>query len=119
MKSQWMSQFVSQFGTDEGDETTSFNGTIPQVLMMFNGGLVKQATDTKNGTLLSKVAGERAKFPQKVEYLFRAAFARKPSSNETKMFMEIAKGGAYKNEQTMLTDIWWAMLNSNEFIFNH
>ena len=40
MKTQWLSQFVSQFGTDEGDETTSFNGTIPQVLMMFNGGLV-------------------------------------------------------------------------------
>ena len=25
------------FGTDEGDETTTFNGTIPQALMMMNG----------------------------------------------------------------------------------
>ena len=25
------------FGTDDGGETTTFNGTIPQTLMMFNG----------------------------------------------------------------------------------
>ena len=31
-------------GTDEGDESTTFNGTIPQVLMMFNGDMVRKAT---------------------------------------------------------------------------
>ena len=44
-KSQWLSQFIVAFGNDEGGEQTSFNGTIPQALMMFNGDLVKQATN--------------------------------------------------------------------------
>lgn len=116
-KSQWMQQFVSQFGTDEGDETTSFNGTIPQVLMMFNGGLVKQATNSKNGSFLSKVINARLKPAVKLEYLFKAAFAREPSRKEA----ETLKGtlAAYKTEAEWLTDIWWSMINSNEFVFNH
>ena len=117
-KSQWLQQFVTQFGTDEGDETTSFNGTIPQVLMMFNGGLVKQATDTKNGGFLSKVANSRLKPRSKLEYLFKAAFGRKPTRKEADTLLGVA--GAYKgNEMEWLTDIWWSMMNSNEFIFNH
>ncbi|MFM7929015.1 MAG: DUF1553 domain-containing protein, partial [Pirellula sp.] len=36
-REEWMRQFIVAFGTDEGDETTTFNGSIPQGLMMFNG----------------------------------------------------------------------------------
>ncbi len=36
-KQEWLQQFVINFGTDDGGETTTFNGTIPQTLMMFNG----------------------------------------------------------------------------------
>lgn len=48
-KDEWLSQFTIAFGTDEGDEATTFNGSIPQVLMMFNGDLVKTATETGKG----------------------------------------------------------------------
>lgn len=40
-KDEWLNQFVIAFGTDEGDDSTTFNGSIPQVLMMFNGDLIK------------------------------------------------------------------------------
>jgi len=40
----WLQQFTLAFGTDEGDEATTFNGTIPQALMMMNGELVKTAS---------------------------------------------------------------------------
>ncbi|MEC9093942.1 MAG: DUF1549 domain-containing protein [Planctomycetota bacterium] len=119
-KSDWLQQFVTQFGTDEGDETTSFNGTIPQVLMMFNGSLVKQAINTKNGGFLSKVANSRLKPRAKLESLFKAAFARKPTRKEADTLLDAGVVAAYKgNETEWLTDIWWSMINSNEFIFNH
>ena len=51
-KNTWLGQFNQAFGTDEGQESTSFNGTIPQVLMLFNGDMVKQAIDTKKGSLI-------------------------------------------------------------------
>ena len=31
-RQQWLAQFVIAFGTDENDEATTFNGTIPQAL---------------------------------------------------------------------------------------
>ena len=119
-KSQWLQQFVSQFGTDEGDETTSFNGTIPQVLMMFNGGLVKQAIDSKNGGFLSKVINSKLNEKNKLDYLFKAAFGRSPTKNEVGVLLSREVILAYKGNQVeMFSDIWWSMLNSNEFIFNH
>lgn len=119
-KSQWLQQFVSQFGTDEGDETTSFNGTIPQVLMMFNGGMVKQAIDTKNGGFLSKVVSSRLNDRAKLDYLFKAAFGRSPTRQEAEKLLDRNVLAAYQgNQLELFTDIWWSMLNSNEFIFNH
>ena len=49
MKEQWLKQFNTAFGTDDNDESTTFNGSIPQALMMMNGELVKRATATSRG----------------------------------------------------------------------
>ena len=40
---QWMQQFVVAFENDENDESTTFNGTIPQALMMMNSELMEKA----------------------------------------------------------------------------
>lgn len=119
LKNRWLQQFSQAFGTDEGDETTSFNGTIPQVLMMFNGEMIKAATDTKRGTLINKLLSDK-KMDNKdrVEYLFEAGLSRKPSREEIKLansFLAARKG----NTAEALKDIWWVILNTNEFIFNH
>ena len=56
IKNQWLQQFTTAFGTDEGGESTSFNGTIPQVLMMFNGDMIKTATSTMaDGGLIDQI----------------------------------------------------------------
>jgi len=119
LKNEWLQQFSAAFGTDEGDEVTSFNGTIPQVLMMFNGDMIKEAISTKPGTLISNLlADKKLKDEQRVNYLFEAGLSRLPSREELKMannFLQARKG----NRAEALKDIWWVVLNSNEFIFNH
>src|SRR5262249_52190882 len=57
LKAEWMKQFVVAFGTDEGDEATTFNGTIPQALMMMNGELIRKAISTEKGGYLHNLAG--------------------------------------------------------------
>ncbi|MCG8585047.1 MAG: DUF1549 and DUF1553 domain-containing protein [Pirellulales bacterium] len=117
-KRRWMSQFVTAFGTDEGGETTTFDGTIPQALMMFNGQLTKAAISDKKGGYLDKLANSRLSFSKKVEYLYLSAFARRPERKETMIanqVLRLRKG----NTMEALQDIWWALLNSNEFIMNH
>jgi hypothetical protein len=117
LKDGWMAQFVTAFGTDEGDESTTFNGSIPQVLMMFNGELTKNAVMAGNGGFLDQVAKNGASNAVKINTLYMAALARKPSAREVKTANSIMlrRGDAAE----ALQDIWWAVLNSNEFIINH
>jgi hypothetical protein len=118
MRDQWLQQFVVAFGTDEGDETTTFNGTIPQVLMMMNGDLVKNATSTKKGSFLYQVATSDKKDREKIDYLYRAALGRPVTRPEAAIAQKlwVARGG---DTGAALQDVWWALLNSNEFILIH
>ena len=117
-KDEWLGQFIIAFGTDEGDDATTFNGSITQVLMMFNGDLVKVATSTGKGGFLDRVATAGGKNSAKIDALYLAALARKPSAKEVAAANKLIvdrKGDAIG----ALQDIWWAVLNSNEFIVNH
>ena len=118
-KNRWLQQFSQAFGTDEGDETTSFNGTIPQVLMMFNGEMMRQATDARDGGFLNRLATDnRTRARDKIHYLFLAGLSRRARGDEMRMAEEIYRA-RQGNTTEALRDIWWVILNSNEFIFNH
>jgi len=117
-KDEWLSQFVIAFGTDEGDEATTFNGSIPQVLTMFNGDLIENAVAIGKGGFLHRVAAAPLNSTARIETLYLAALARKPSRTEldvAKRLVAARKGDAIG----ALQDVWWAVLNSNEFIFQH
>jgi hypothetical protein len=120
LKDQWLEQFAIAFGTDENDEATTFDGTIAQTLVMMNGELTRKATSGETGSFLSQVSkdaqsNERAKA---LNELYLAALARRPSRNEVQVannLLAVQSG----NAATALEDIWWALLNSNEFILQH
>ena len=114
----WLQQFVMAFGTDEGDEATTFNGSIPQALMLFNGELTKKAISKEEGSFLNKIAVTSRSNQEAVANLFLTGLARKPSRKEMSIASQLlrARGG---NPIEMMQDMWWAILNSNEFIFQH
>ena len=119
-KSQWLQQFVTAFGTDEGGEQTTFNGSIPQALMMMNGDLVKKATDGSSGSFLHTVANSRLSLKQQVDYLSMAALSRPANSTETalansflRLRMQEGSKNAAEAQLKALQDIWWVYLNTN------
>lgn len=114
----WLRQFIIAFGTDEGDEATTFNGTIPQALMMFNGELVQQATSLEKGSWLKQLADSPTKNQEKVNQLFLVGLARKARAEELAVSVKLLQAREGKVDE-MLQDMWWAILNSNEFIINH
>jgi hypothetical protein len=119
LKRDWLDQFVRAFGNDEGEEATTFNGTIPQALMMFNGDLVREATSLNSGSFLSRLVENQKLTPEKkVHHLFQAALARRATRDELTMASKLlmARGG---DLGAALQDVWWAVLNSNEFILNY
>ncbi len=117
-RQRWLRQFVIAFGTDENDETTTFNGTIPQALMMMNGELVQKATSAERGSFLNRVLGEKGSDTIRIRRLFLSTLTREPTRRESNAAIQLIKAerdkpvGAYQ-------DLFWALLNSNEFIFNH
>jgi hypothetical protein len=118
VKREWLEQFTIAFGTDEGDETTSFDGTIAQTLMLFNSDLMQRATSPARGGFLGQVAESQRSAREQIDYLFLAALARRPTRLERDAANQLllAHGG---NTTDALQDMWWAVLNSNEFILNH
>ena len=114
----WLGQFVVAFGTDEGDEATTFNGSIPQALMLFNGELSKKATSTSKGSFISRIASSGRSPRERLTKLFLSGLARTPTKKEAKVAGQllVARGG---DEKEMLQDMWWAIINSNEFIMQH
>jgi hypothetical protein len=117
-RDEWMRQFVVAFGTDEGDETTTFNGSIPQSLMMFNGDLIRDAISLEPGSWLHQLSQNKASPQEKVQYLFLAGLGRKPKPEELSIATQLMEARK-RDVGAMLQDLWWAILNSNEFIFNH
>ena len=124
----WLQQFVMAWNTDENDEADLFDGTIPQALMLMNGDLVELALKSEGGTLLNRVVRSRATESEKIETIALAALSRMPSRQEStavrKLIRESASHSTRPADQQLamrsgLQDLFWACLNSNEFILIH
>lgn len=146
----WLRQFVQTFGTDENDETTTFNGTIPQALLLMNGQLMRNALGGGNGSFLRRVVlsktgrlvndkatsrprtvrqarkaqlqavkARNRNVPEKIETLFLVGLSRKPTKAEIDAFNGTYQSGNYRDPVVGLQDVFWAILNSNEFVINH
>lgn len=118
----WMRQFLFTFGNDEGDEATSFQGTIPQSLMMMNGELMRDALSGKPGSFLADAAEQagrsrRSPAASMVDQLYMAALSRRPTNPESTSAVQHLE--AYPDAMPFLQDLFWALLNSNEFILIH
>jgi hypothetical protein len=121
-RDQWLNQFVVAFGNDDGEETSTFQGTIPQALMMMNGPLMAKATGGQRGSFLAKLrdgalARRRAPAEFMLNGLYLAALSRYPTPGEVKRMG--AYLGSSPDTLNVMEDIFWALLNSNEFILNH
>jgi hypothetical protein len=118
----WLRQFTFAFANDEGAEDSGFEGTIPQALMMMNGELMEQAVGGKAGSFLCDLleqAQQQRRTPPAlymVNNIYLAALGRYPSQRErdaARRFLD-----SYPDTINVLEDVFWALLNSNEFILN-
>ena len=114
----WLAQFSRNMATDDAMEESHFSGGMRQSLIMMNGDLMKRAVSGQKDGVLKTVMASEMKFDKKVEHLFLSALSREPTRREQQALAAIlaSSGG---NEAVALEDIWWALLNSNEFILDH
>ncbi len=117
----WLRQFLFAFANDEGEETTNFQGTIPQALMMMNGELMKTALSGKPGSFLADVLASarrsRAPVNYMVDSIYLASLSRYPTARERQFAHHFLETNP--DSLQVLQDLFWALLNSNEFILVH
>ena len=103
------------------DAPTESQTTILQALAMMNGPHVTWATDLQKSKTLSAVLA----FPgwsdaDRIETLFLASLSRPPRPDEAARLLKYVKtGGPKKDRKEALADVFWALLNSSEFMLNH
>ena len=115
---QWMQQFVVAFENDENDESTTFNGTIPQALMMMNSELMEKACSVERGSFLFESMSKPGPEAQKIQDLYMAALTRQPTRSELGKVQKMLNSYG-PQKLNGYQDLFWALLNSNEFVFNH
>lgn len=118
-KLDWLAQFNRPMGTDDGGEETHFDGSIRQSIIMMNGDLMNRAVSSEHEGLLASVNRSNMKISEKLEHLFLAALSRKPTKRELEAAQQIVTKAGKDKEAQALADVWWALLNSNEFILDH
>ncbi|MBA4064057.1 MAG: hypothetical protein C0501_10160 [Isosphaera sp.] len=113
------SQFLTRFATNE--RVTEASTTILQALMLMNGRFVTDVTSIEKGEVLGAIADVPGwSTEQRVSALFLAAFARGPAPEELEVFASyVDRGGATGDKKKALADVFWVLLNSPEFLFNH
>lgn len=118
-KLDWLAHFNRPMGTDDGSEETHFDGSFRQSIIMMNGDLMHRAVNSESEGLLAGVIRSNLSTSEKLEHLFLAALSRKPTKRELDAAQKIVSSAGPGKETQALSDVWWALLNSNEFILDH
>lgn len=114
--------FVKRYGDVGEDEFDGLGGTIPQRLILMNGKLVHERTKEdlvfNAATRISAVAPDDA---TAIETAYLAVLSRRPTPEERHHFEgRRAEGMAAGGKKTaFMGDLYWTLINSTEFSWNH
>jgi hypothetical protein len=123
-------EFLTKFN-NRSDKVTEVQTSILQALALMNGKLVADATSLERSETLAAVAD--APFLDtrgRIETLYLATLGREPRPKELARLVSYVESGGSdgpgataadrdKNSKQALADVFWALLNSGEFILNH
>jgi Protein of unknown function (DUF1549)/Protein of unknown function (DUF1553) len=124
-KKAWLDQLIVNFGNDEGEEA-SYSGTVVQALLLMNGQDINAEIMGREGTVSYAIAARGTSPDRVIDYLYKAALTRPPTKTELAHMlnpnMRNLRMGFPNTPDAWrgyYEDIFWALLNSNEFILNH
>jgi hypothetical protein len=121
------SEFLTRFAL--GERAADSQTSILQALSLMNGKVIADATTLKKSEQLAAVVDSPFfNTAGRVEALYIATLSRKPTPKESERAVQFVRGATKKAadddaKQTAyadaLADVFWALLNSPEFVVNH
>jgi hypothetical protein len=114
-----ISNFVKAHGDPGEDEFGERTCTISQTLLVLNGDLVKNKTEVGPFNASTRIGWQAADDRAAVECAFLTVYTRRPSPREAAHFEGRLSGTRGNERSQRLEDIFWALVNSTEFKWNH
>jgi hypothetical protein len=108
--------FLRRFTASHGNRVEQ-QTSILEVLLLMNGALIGDATTLTRGGVFTGIAeAPWLDTPGRVQALYVATLSRLPTAEERRKLTAYIDGG---DPRKALADVFWALLNSSEFLFNH
>ena len=111
-----LTQFIGRFGDPGENEFESRGETVTQKLLMLNGSMVSNRL--KENTSVVDLHWLSPSDEKTIETIFLATLTRRPTEVERTYFLERLENGNTSKRQSV-ADIYWSLINSLEFSWNH
>jgi hypothetical protein len=116
------SYFLKVFGRPDREKTCecerSANPSVTQVLHIANGDTINKKLEAKNGNI-SKLIAANTPNEQIVEDAYLSALSRFPTAAEKGRIVAVLDRAGEADRRAVVEDVYWAILSSKEFLFNH
>ncbi len=111
--------FLTTFGRASRETVCScevvMEPNLSQALHLINGNTTNNKI--RGGRLIPTLLDQGKTPSEVVDHLYRVAFSRPPTAEELQRVMKLVDTS--DNKRQALEDVFWALLNAKEFLFNH
>ena len=117
-----VSYFLDTFGRPERNLTCtcerSDEPSMTQVLHLTNGKTIQEKLEDKTGRV-SQFVESHLPDPEAIEMVYLAAFSRYPTASERNTLSTLLAEASAEEKRTAMEDLFWSVLTSKEFLFQH
>ncbi|HEY7326435.1 MAG TPA: DUF1549 and DUF1553 domain-containing protein [Gemmataceae bacterium] len=115
-------EFLTRFGA-QTERAVEAQTSILQALSLMNGKVIAAATSLEDSeTLAAVVEAPFVATEERIATLYLAVLSREPQAEEVKRAVQFVNDAGKRrkgSKKEALADVFWALLNSPEFIVNH